>query len=184
VYENKGNATKCTPSNSAFCRKMHRFRKKQTQFAGLSGRKCAEYEITRGEKLGTRDWGLGSRGWGWRLGQPRTINLIPNYEFRTRVPNPVSRIPNPASRSSCTPLYASNQKELAIYGENFPKLYVFENKSVTPFPARSSKKTRGGKYEGKSHYVVENTCRKNVRNRSRHYMYENKEHKGRSPLYL
>jgi hypothetical protein len=41
------------------------------------------------------------------------------------------------------PLYASNQKELAIYGENFPKLYVFENKSVTPFPARSSKKTRG-----------------------------------------
>ena len=81
-----------------FLRENAPISQKQTQLAGLSGRKCAEYEITRGEKLGTRDWGLGSRGWGWRLGQPRTINLIPNYEFRTRVPNPVSRVPNPESR--------------------------------------------------------------------------------------
>ena len=35
---------------------------KQTQLAGLSGRKCAEYEIARSEKLGTKDWGLGTGG--------------------------------------------------------------------------------------------------------------------------
>jgi len=47
------------------------------------------------------------------------------------------------SRSFCTPLYASNQKELAIYGENPEKLYVIEIKPVKSFQARSSKKTRG-----------------------------------------
>jgi hypothetical protein len=44
-------------------------------------------------------------------------------------------------------------------------------------------KNAGGKYEGKSHYVIENTWSKNVRKWSRHYMYENKIHRGRSPLY-
>jgi hypothetical protein len=32
----------------------------------------------------------------------------------------------------------------------------------------------GGENEGKSHYVIENTFRKNVRNRPRHYVSENK----------
>jgi hypothetical protein len=68
---------------------------KQTQLAGLSGRKCAQYKMTRGENLWGRHWGLGSRGWGWRLEQPRTINLIPNYEFRTRFANPESHTPSP-----------------------------------------------------------------------------------------
>ena len=191
--------------------------REQMRLAGLPGRKCAEYEITRGEKLVTRDWRLG------RLG---TIELIPNFEFRIpdqspvlrirdrslglripdqthisrilnsrpefRIPSPVFRIPCPAlripgpptrapcsefrlvSRSPSTPLYAINQKELAIYSENLGKLYAIENKPVITFLRSSSKKTRGGKYEGKSHYVVENKYRKNVRNRPRHYMYENK----------
>ena len=71
---------------------------KRTDLVGPSDRRCAEYEITRGERLGTRDLGLGSRGWRWGLAQPRTINLIPNSEFRTRVPIPESRIPSPESR--------------------------------------------------------------------------------------
>jgi hypothetical protein len=33
-------------------------------------------------------------------------------------------------------------------------------------------KTRGGKNEGNLHYVVENKCRKNARNRPFHYVIE------------
>ena len=36
-------------------------------------------------------------------------------------------------------------------------------------------KNAGGKNEGKLHYVIENTCRKNVRNGPSHYVYENKD---------
>jgi hypothetical protein len=43
---------------------------------------------------------------------------------------------------------------------------------------RTGEKNAGGKNEGKSHYVVENKWRKNVRNMPRHYMYENKADKG------
>jgi hypothetical protein len=45
-------------------------------------------------------------------------------------------------------------------------------------------KNAGGKSEGKFHYVIENTCRKNVRNAPLHYIYENRADKGRSPLYV
>jgi hypothetical protein len=83
-----------------------------------------------------------------------------------------------------TPLYIRKQRELAIYDESFGKLYVIEIKSVIAFPARSHEKTRGRENEGKSHYVIENKCRKNVRNRPRHYMHENTQHRGRSPLYV
>jgi hypothetical protein len=40
---------------------------------------------------------------------------------------------------------------------------------------RKPEKNAGGKNEGKCHYVIENTCRKNVRNRSSHYVFENKD---------
>jgi hypothetical protein len=39
---------------------------------------------------------------------------------------------------------------------------------------QGSEKMRGGKNEGIFHYVVENTCRKNVRNRPFHYVDEKK----------
>jgi hypothetical protein len=55
------------------------------------------------------------------------------------------------------------QKELAVNGENPVKMYSLEIKPVSSFLVERKQKSAGGKYEGKSHYVFENTCRKNVR---------------------
>jgi hypothetical protein len=49
---------------------------------------------------------------------------------------------------------------------------------------KGPEKNAGGKYEGKCHYVIENTSSKNVRNRSCHYIYENNAPRGRLPLYV
>jgi hypothetical protein len=61
---------------------------------------------------------------------------------------------------------------------------IIENKPLNSHQGNWAPRNAGGKYEGKSHYVIENTWRKNVRNKPRHYMYENNAHKGRSPLYV
>ena len=70
---------------------------KQTQLAGLSGRKCAEFEITRGEKLGT---GARFQGVGLEAGAAKNHKSdpelrIPNQSPESRVPSPESRIPRP-----------------------------------------------------------------------------------------
>ena len=48
--------------------------------------------------------------------------------------------------------------------ENAAKMYVIDNKSVIQLTRKEVEKNAGGKNEGKFHYVVENTWRKNVRN--------------------
>jgi len=58
--------------------------------------------------------------------------------------------------------------------ENLPKAYLIEHKSVSSFTADRSKKNAGGKNEGIFHYVIENTCSKNARNRPLHYVIEKK----------
>jgi hypothetical protein len=55
-----------------------------------------------------------------------------------------------------------------------PHFQINEIKSVRPRRLKSAETTAGGKNKGKSHYVVENTYRKNVRIWPSHYMYENK----------
>jgi hypothetical protein len=46
-------------------------------------------------------------------------------------------------------------------------------------PPAGQRKNAGGKNEGIFHYVIENKCRKNVRNRPFHYVDENKYSYGR-----
>jgi hypothetical protein len=54
------------------------------------------------------------------------------------------------------------------------KTYVIDIKRVIQLMGEQVGRDAGGENEGKSHYVIENTCRKNVRNRPRHYVSENK----------
>ena len=100
----------------------------------------------------------------------------------SRIANSKFRILNPDRRR--TPLCVSKQKELAISGEYLEKLYLIEKNKVISFESNGLRKNAGGKYEGKSHYVIEKKYRRNVRNRPRHYMHENNAHRGRTPLYL
>ena len=53
-----------------------------------------------------------------------------------------------------------------------PKIQIIENKMVNCTALRSGFKNAGGKNEGIFHYVIENKCMKNVRNRSLHYVIE------------
>jgi hypothetical protein len=53
-----------------------------------------------------------------------------------------------------------------------PKIQIVESKSVKPTAFCSGFKIAGGKNEGKFHYVIENTWRKNVRIRALHYVIE------------
>jgi hypothetical protein len=73
---------------------------------------------------------------------------------------------------------------LAVFAKNSEIHQVIENKPINSHRGNWALENAGGKYKGKSHYVIENTCRKNARNRPRHYMHENKAPRGRSPLYL
>jgi hypothetical protein len=59
---------------------------------------------------------------------------------------------------------------------------VVEIKAVKYIALRSSPEKTGGKNEGKFHYVVENTCRKNVSLLALHYVDENKQVIVASPL--
>jgi hypothetical protein len=52
------------------------------------------------------------------------------------------------------------------------KLYAVENEVVILFDGQHGRKCAGGKSEGNSHYVIENTWRKIVRNRPSHYITE------------
>jgi hypothetical protein len=54
------------------------------------------------------------------------------------------------------------QKELAIKHGSRSKLYVVEIETVRAFEVAGQRKIAGGKNAGKSHYVIENTCRKNA----------------------
>lgn len=49
VHENKRKTTKCTPLNSAFCKKMHRLRDNGRQSSWLFWRKCTVFTIIRRE---------------------------------------------------------------------------------------------------------------------------------------
>jgi hypothetical protein len=51
---------------------------------------------------------------------------------------------------------------------------VIETKTVSLWLLAGSEKTRGGKYEGIFHYVIENKWWKNVRNQPFHYVHEKK----------
>jgi hypothetical protein len=62
-------------------------------------------------------------------------------------------------------------------------MQVIDIKALNEDGPRGGSKNAGGKYEGNLHYVIENTYRKNVRNMPLHYVYENKAHRGSSPLY-
>jgi hypothetical protein len=62
------------------------------------------------------------------------------------------------------------------------KSQVIEIKLVRVFSWWQAARNAGGKYEGKSHYVIENTWRKNVRFEPCHYVDENKPVIGGQPL--
>ena len=49
------------------------------------------------------------------------------------------------------------QKQLAIFNENIENLHVIENNTVIVFLAERGRKSAGGKNEGFSHYIIENT---------------------------
>jgi hypothetical protein len=72
------------------------------------------------------------------------------------------------------PLCTSKKKGLAVNGENLAKMYTIETKIVSSLLVARWQKNAGGKNEGIFHYVVENKCRKNVRNRPLHYVDEKK----------
>jgi hypothetical protein len=59
---------------------------------------------------------------------------------------------------------------------------VVEIKQVKCIALKSASENAGGKNEGKFHYVVENTCRKNVTLWALHYIYDNKRVMVASPL--
>ena len=54
---------------------------------------------------------------------------------------------------------------LSMSNEILAKIYVIEPKRVNLFLWIGLQKTGGAKNEGNLHYVIENKCRKNVRNR-------------------
>jgi hypothetical protein len=84
------------------------------------------------------------------------------------------RIPFPVPRSSVHAIMLMKKNRLAIWQDDAAKTYVIDIKRVIQLMGEELGKNAGGKNGGKSHYVVENKCRKNVRNRPRHYVYENK----------
>ena len=61
-------------------------------------------------------------------------------EAPTRRSDPAQNGPQ---KTRATPLYVRKQRELAIYDEDLENFYLSETKSVTPFPVRNCKKTRG-----------------------------------------
>ena len=65
-----------------------------------------------------------------------------------------------------SPLCIRKEKELAIWRGEIEKQYVIENNNVMRLRGERPKKTPGGENEGNLHYVI-----------------ENKEHRGHSPLY-
>jgi len=70
------------------------------------------------------------------------------------------------------PLCIRKKRQLAMNNENLEKIYIIEIKTVSSFLVASQRKKAGGGNEGKSHYVIENTCRKNGRNWACHYIIE------------
>ena len=62
-----------------------------------------------------------------------------------------------------------------VLQDDVAEIYVIDIKRVIQSMTEEAGKNAGGKNEGKCHYVVENTCIKNVRNRPCHYVYENKD---------
>ena len=58
---------------------------------------------------------------------------------------------------------------------------VIESKPVKCIALTSTSENAGGKNEGKFHYVIENTCRKNVSLRAFHDVDENKRVIGAFP---
>ena len=91
---------------------------------------------------------------------------------------------DPMTRSFASPLCASKQKGLAINSENLAKIYIIENKTVSSFLVAGQRKNAGGKNEGICHYVIENKCIKNVRNRPFHYVDEKKDSYSRLSIML
>ena len=91
---------------------------------------------------------------------------------------------DPMTRSFASPLCASKQKGLAINSENLAKIYIIETKMVSSFSLARQRKNAGGKNEGIFHYVIENKCCKNVRNRPLHYVDENKDGYSRLSIML
>ena len=59
-----------------------------------------------------------------------------------------------------------------MYSENLAKIHVIETTVVSYSWCRLAKNA-GGKNEGKFHYVIENTCRKNVSFMAFHDVIEN-----------
>jgi hypothetical protein len=57
--------------------------------------------------------------------------------------------------------------------ETSAKIYVIETTRVSSIIGDRVAKNAGAKNEGNLHYVIENKWRKNVRNRSFHYITEN-----------
>jgi hypothetical protein len=62
-------------------------------------------------------------------------------------------------------------------------MHVIEIKRVVYFSVTGRRKNAGGRNEGNLHYVIENTWRKNARNRALRYVIENKVFIIVSPLY-
>ena len=75
------------------------------------------------------------------------------------------------------------KNKLSILQGNPVEIDIIEIKRVIQLTGGRGRKNARGKNEGKSHYVIENTWIKNVRNRPCHYIYENNAHRGRLPLY-
>jgi hypothetical protein len=63
-------------------------------------------------------------------------------------------------------------------------MYSIETKTVSSFLAGRWQKNAGGKNEGIFHYVIENTCIKNVRKEPFHYVDEKKDSYGRLSIML
>ena len=70
---------------------------------------------------------------------------------------------NAALRTPTLSMMSMKQKELSENRPIFANSHAIENKRVIKSRQERQKENAGGKYEGKSHYVFENTCRKNVR---------------------
>jgi len=77
-----------------------------------------------------------------------------------------------ATKAAGFPLCTSKQRRLSKNSGNPQNDYVIENKLVGSFQAARQRKNAGGKNEGIFHYVIENKCIKNVRNKPFHYVIE------------
>jgi hypothetical protein len=89
-----------------------------------------------------------------------------------------------ATKSLGFPLCTRKQKRLITGSQNLAKLYAIEFKRVNSSVVNGWQKNAGGKKEGNVHYVIENKCRKYVRNQAFHYVNENKQDRVAFPLCL